>query len=118
MTHQSFDTRQAPPTEAGSQIAHLRHALAIAREVAGSARRADSGDGLDQAARISATYDRSSAVVRRRFDALAEETITWTGVAIEALLAVPADTPPRAAAAQLVRELETALAELARIVRV
>ncbi len=119
MTHQSFADPHAPPIGAGAQVAHLRHLLSIVEELATVARRGGAGyEALDQAARISAAYDRSLPVVRRRFDALADETVTWTAAAVEALLAAQAaGETPRAAAAQLAAELERALGDLARIVR-
>ncbi len=118
MTHQSFDAAIAPPVEAGAQVARLRHVLADIEGMAQTARPGGAGyRALDQAARISAAYDRSSTLVRRRFDALAEETATWTAAGVEALLAAQTSgVEPRAAAAQLAGELERALGDLARIV--
>ncbi len=119
MTHQSFADTHESPIGAGAHVAHLRHLLSIVEELAHLARRGGAGyEALDQAARISAAYDRSSPLVRRRFDALADETVTWTAAAVEALLAAQeAGETPRAAAAQLARELEAALAQLARTLR-
>ena len=118
MTHQSFDLHQATPIGAGAQVAHLRHVLALVEELADGARRGPAGyEQLEQAARISAAYERSAPIVRRRFDALAEETATWATAAIDALLAAQAaGEAPRAAAGQLARDLEAALGELATTV--
>jgi hypothetical protein len=119
MTHQSFTAPDAPPLEAGAQVAHLRQALADVDALARGTRQAGAGfDALDQAARISAAYERSRPVARRRFDALAQEAVTWTGAGAEALQAAERDGElPRAAAGELARELEQTLSELARILR-
>jgi hypothetical protein len=118
MTHQSFDSPAARPIEAGAHVAHLRHVLGIVHEMAEFAERGGAAyHALDQAARISAAYERSLPVVRRRFDALAEETVTWTSAALAALqTARLSGNPPRAAAAQLAQELDDTLAALARMV--
>jgi hypothetical protein len=71
MTHQSFDSPAARPIEAGAHVAHLRHVLGIVHEMAEFAERGGAAyHALDQAARISAAYERSLPVVRRRFDAV------------------------------------------------
>jgi hypothetical protein len=118
-------SRHAPPLpdtlpiEAGQQVAHLRHVLGLVEEIASPAHHGGSGyDSLDQAARASAAYERSLPVAQRRFDAIAQETATWAAVAIKALLAAQEESgPPRAAAAQLARELEHAMRELAKALR-
>ena len=119
MTHQSTAYSDTPPIEAGRQVAHLRHVLGLAREIARTARPGSSGyDALDEAARTSAAYERSLPVSQRRFDALAQETASWTAAAIEALLqAQERSGPPCAAATQLAGELESALHDLGRTLR-
>jgi hypothetical protein len=119
MTHQSTFLADAPPIEAGRQVADLRHVLGRVEEMIGEDRSAASRyDALEEAAMISAAYERSLPVAQRRFDALAQESATWTAAALDALLkAKERSGPPRAAAAQLVRELESALRELRRTVQ-
>ncbi len=119
MSHQGTTYSDAPPIEAGRQVAHLRHVLGLVEEIAHVADRGGSGyDALDEAARTSAAYERSLPVEQRRFDSLAGETATWTAVAVEALLkAQERSGPPRAAAAQLAHELQAALRDLARTLR-
>ena len=119
MAHHSSPQTDQPPIRAGEQVAQLRHMLGRAEEIAGSARRGGAGyDALDEVARISASYQHSGAMPRRRFDAFAEETTTWAVAALDALHAASdAGSQPRAAAAQLARELETALREMARAIR-
>jgi hypothetical protein len=118
MSHQGTTYSDAPPIEAGRQVAHLRHVLGLVEEIAHAAPRGSGYDALDEAARTSAAYERSLPVEQRRFDSLAGETATWTAAAVEALLkAQERSGPPRAAAAQLAQELQTALRDLARTLR-
>ncbi|HEX8444707.1 MAG TPA: hypothetical protein VF631_13780 [Allosphingosinicella sp.] len=119
MTHQSTFLADAPPIEAGRQVAHLRHVLGLVEEIAEGKRGAGSGyDALEEAARISAAYERSLPVMQRRFNALAQETATWSAASVEALLhAQKHRGQPRAAAAQLARELESAIRDLRRTVQ-
>ena len=114
MSHQGTTYSDAPPIEAGRQVAHFRHVLELAEEMAQRGRSGGSRyDALDEAARTSAAYERSLPVAQRRFDALTQETATWSTAAVEALLAAQEQSgPPRAAAAQLARELEQALRDL------
>ena len=114
-------THQAPPTPAsagpdpGRQIAQLREALRLVERLAGEQRAHDRG--LDEAARISSAYDVALPVVQRRFEALANETALWAAAGVEALLAAGDGSPSRAAAARLARQLDTALADLAALLR-
>jgi hypothetical protein len=117
MSYQVSTYSEAPPIEAGQQIAHLRHVLGLVEEIAGLDRDGSGYKSLDEAARTSADYERSLPIVRKRFDALAEETIAWAAVALKALDQAHEDAnPPRAAATQLAHELERALHEIARII--
>jgi hypothetical protein len=119
MKHQTTFLADAPPIEAGRQVAQLRHMLGTVEEIAGGV--GDPGsryDALEEAAMISAAYERSLPVMKRRFDALAQETGAWAAVAVDALRIVQEHSEtPRAAAAQLVRELESAIRELGRTVQ-
>jgi hypothetical protein len=119
MTREPYAQFDTAPIEAGRQVAHLRHLLRIAEEIAGRVPRAAAGDeALDEAARISEAYERSLPVVQRRFDALAEESAGWAAGAVETLLVIACDgAPPHSAAAQLARELDHALRDLARTLR-
>lgn len=115
MSRENSNFSDAPPIEAGQQVAYLRQVLGQAEEVAASGCGGSNDAALDEAARISVAYQHSLPVMRKRFDALAEETIAWAAVAVEALRrARETGGPPRAAAAQLVRELDAALRALRR----
>ena len=114
-------THQAPPAPAtagpdpGRQLAQLREALQLVERIAGAegSHEAD----LDEAALLSGAWDLALPVVQRRFEALANETALWAAAGVEALLAVEDGAPSRAAAARLARQLETALADLAALLR-
>jgi hypothetical protein len=118
-------THQAPPSSAsagpdpGRQIAQLREALRLVERIAGEERAHD--HGLDEAAHISSAYEVALPIVQRRFEALAGETAAWAAAGVEALLAAgaldPQSTPPRAAAARLARQLDTALGDLAALLK-
>jgi hypothetical protein len=120
MSKQSHSYSFAPPIEAGQQVARLRHLLGQIEAAAGTVRRASAGiDALDESARFSASYERSLPVAQRRFDILADETATWTASVLETLSKDRniADLP-RAAVEQLAREIQTALRDMARTLRV
>jgi len=114
-------THQAPPTPAsagpdpGRQIAQLREALRLVERLAGEERAHERA--LDEAALISSAYDAALPVVQRRFEALAGETALWAAAGVEALLAAGNGTPSRAAAIRLARQLDTALGDLATLLR-
>ena len=114
-------THQAPPSPAtagpdpGRQLAQLREALRLVERIAGEERAHDRG--LDEAAKISSAYDIALPVVQRRFEALANETALWAAAGVEALLASGNGVPSRAAAARLARQLDTALEDLAALLR-
>lgn len=116
MTHQSPAQHMPLHAEAGHQVAQLRNVLLLVEQIAGGTGASGRGDAaLDGSARLSSAYDQALAVRQRRFDALAAETAAWAAEGVEALLAAP--RPPRAAAARLAAELERALADLGRLVR-
>ncbi len=109
-----------PPTagpDPGRQLAQLREALRLIERIAGQAAAPRADDALDEAARISAAYDAALPVVQRRFEALAAETAIWAAAGVEALLSAGQSAPPRAAAARLAGQLDTALCDLAALLR-
>lgn len=117
MTHQSPGSLSPAPVDPGQQIAQLHHALMLVRQIAG--REAPDGEestALDQCARIGGAYGDAAPVVQRRFDALLSETVLWTAVGVEALLAADGSgAQPRAAAARLADELGRTLGGLSRL---
>ena len=119
MTHQPSQRCQPAETDAGEQVAQLRHVLSLVEQVAGRVPGTQSGDAaLDQTARTSSAYWNATSIVQRRFDTLALETAAWAAEGVEALLAVENEEhPPRAAAARLADELTRALKEMTRILR-
>lgn len=114
MTHQPPPFAAAPADDPGRQVAQLREALALVERLAGRQAGTDDAE-LDEAARISTGHDRAPPIIRRRFDALAAESIAWTASGVEALLAA-GDRPPRAAAVKLADSIRAALAELRGLV--
>jgi hypothetical protein len=110
MTHQPPPFPTAPESDPGRDLAQLREALALVERLAGRPTPGGEG-GLDDAAMISAGHDRAPPIARRRFDALAAESIAWTTTGIEALLAA-GDHPPRAAAIRLADSIRATLDEL------
>lgn len=113
MTHQSPLRFERTPIDAGRQIAQLRHVLELVEQMAGgSGSPYGAENALDEIARIGAAYDEASPIVRRRFDALAEETAAWSAAGVEALLAASGERRPRAAARRLAEELTRALREM------
>ena len=116
MTHQAPPRPHAAGADAGRQVAQLREALALVERIAGRAGAADDDALLEQAARLSAAYDRALPVVQRRFDALVAETAAWAAAGVEALLSAGASGTPRAAAARLADDLGRALSALTDLV--
>jgi hypothetical protein len=115
MTHQAPPSPAAAGPDPGRQIAQLREALRLVERIAGEERAHDRA--LDEAARISGAYDLALPIVQRRFEALASETALWAAAGVEALLASDNGHPSRAAAARLARQLDTALDDLATLLR-
>jgi hypothetical protein len=114
MTHQSASRYLPYGTDAGRQLAQLRHVLALVEQLAGrTAFHSGRDDALDQGARLSGAYDHALPVVQRRFDILASETAAWAATGVEALLSF-GDDAPKAAAAALADELDRALGALGR----
>lgn len=115
MTHQATPSPASAGPDPGRQIAQLREALQLVERIAGEQRAHDRA--LDEAASISGAYDIALPVVQRRFEALANETALWAAAGVEALLASGNGAPSRAAAARLARQLDTALGDLAALLR-
>ena len=107
MTHQAPPVSPSAGADPGRRLAQLREALRLVERIAGCETTAEAG--LDEAARLSAAYERGLPVAQRRFDALAEETAIWAAAGVEALLAAGETAPPRAAAARLADTLGRAL---------
>ena len=115
MTHQAPPSPAADGPDPGRQIAQLHEALRLVERIAGQPRLHDRA--LEEAARISDAHDLALPVVQRRFEALASETALWAAAGVEALLASRDAPPSRAAAGRLALQLETALDELAALLR-
>jgi len=115
MTHQSPTHAATAPNEPGRQVAQLRHVLALVEQIAGRECGEEArGAALDEAARVSAAYDHSLSIDRRRFDTLAAETARWAAAGVEALLALEErEIRPQAPAARLADELSRTLKRLA-----
>jgi len=112
-------THQAPPpppspADPGRQVAQLREVLRLVDGLAGHAGAAHDS-ALDEAARVSAAYDRALPIVQRRFDTRAAEAASWAAAGVEALLARGENAPPRAAAARLAAQIAQALGDLAEM---
>jgi lysophospholipase L1-like esterase len=117
MTHQSPHLQMPGLADAGGQVAQLRQVLALVEEIAGRLP-SQAGDGLDEAARVSAAYANAWPIVQRRFDARAAETARWAAAGVETLLALSDGGHPAAAAAAVLAEaMRDALKRLAAIVR-
>jgi hypothetical protein len=102
-------------SDAGAQIARLRHVLALIDELADRGSGAPEDGAMEDAARISAAYAAAAPIDQKRFDRLAAETARWAGAGVEALLRLDeGGLPVRAAAERLGEELSRALADLAQ----
>jgi hypothetical protein len=118
MTHQAPPSAVPPGTDPGRQVAQLREALRLVERIAGRPERPGEGDlRLDEAAQISAAYDRALPIVQRRFETAAAETAGWAAAGVEALLAAGGGAPPRAAAARLASQLGDALRRMTELIR-
>lgn len=112
--------QQSPPyapgcADAGAQVARLREVLALVEELAGRDPRPPGDGALDEAALLSAAYERALPIDQKRFDAFAGETARWASVGVETLLKLEeAGFPVGAAAARLAEELEKALVRLSQ----
>lgn len=116
MTHQAPASSVPSGADPARVVAQLREALRLVDRIAGRPDSASREARLDEAARISDAYDRALPIVRRRFEALAEESSIWTAAGVEALL-VAGDRAPRGAAARLAAAIERALSNLAALLR-
>jgi len=103
--------------EAAEQVAQLRQILHLVEQIAGQEPSGIAAEAaMDENARIMSAFESASPVVRRRFNALADETATWAARGIGVLLAArDDDEPPREAAARLAVELRGALRDLGAI---
>ena len=118
MTHQAAASPAPAGADPGRQIVQLREALELVERIAGNPRASVPRERLlDDAARLSESYDRALPIVQRRFDALAIETAAWAAAGVEALLAAAERAPPRAAADRLAGQLERAINDLTYLVR-
>lgn len=118
MTHHAAASPAPAGADPGRQIVQLREALDLVERIAGRAASDERREALlDDAAKLSDSYDRALPIVQRRFDALAVETAGWAAAGVEALLAAGEISPPRAAAGRLARQLERAISELTDLVR-
>lgn len=116
MTHQAPPAPASSGADPGRQVAQLREALRLVEKLADRAPARSQDQALDDAARLSAAYDRALPVARRRFDALAAETSVWAAAGVEALLAANDDAePPRLAAGRLAEAIEEALGDLSEL---
>jgi len=117
MTHQAPPPASSSAADPGRQIAQLREALRLVERIAGRGDAGREDSRLDEAARVSEAYDRALPVARRRFEALAAETVIWAAAGVEALLIAGQGAPPRAAAARLADSLARALNALEESLR-
>ena len=118
MTHHAAASPAPAGADPGRQIVQLRDALELVERIAGRTGASDRREArLDEAARLSASYDQALPIVQRRFDTVALETAGWAAAGVEALLAAGERSPPRAAAARLAGQLERAINDLTDLVR-
>lgn len=117
MTHQTPPPVRQPGADPGRQVAQLREALFLVERIAGG-RSAERDDALlDEAARVSSSYERALPIVQRRFDAIAGEAAGWAAAGVEALLsAAESGAAPRAAATRLADRLDGALREMRALI--
>jgi hypothetical protein len=117
--HQQAPSHFPGLADAGGQVTQLRQVLALIEELAGGGSAPPASAALDQAARISAAYERALPIDQRRFDLFAADTARWAAAGVEALLKLEERRQPcRAAASVLAAKLASALAALARTVGV
>lgn len=115
MTHQPPRLDGVSAADAGRQIAQLRQVLLLVEQIGGRGDVAAAAEAaLDEAARIGAAYGDAWPIVQRRFDALVAETVAWAAAGVEALTA-SGGSP--AAAARLADELDRAIADLLKLLK-
>jgi hypothetical protein len=112
MTHQAPPAPSPAGADPGRRIAQLREALRLVETIAGLPAAASPDAALDEAARVSAAYDRALPILQRRFDTRAAEAASWAAAGVEALLAAQGEGGAGAAARRLSRQLERELGEL------
>jgi hypothetical protein len=115
MAHHAQAESVRGPIEAVQQVTQLLHVLGVVEQIAGRTD-SDAATPADEHDRLGGAYEMAPALIRRRFDALADETSIWAAVGVEALLAArDAPAPPRAAAAHLADQLQTALQRMRKL---
>ena len=112
MTHQAPPASPSAGADPGRRIAQLREALRLVETIAGLPADSSPETALDEAARVSAAYDRALPILQRRFDTRAAEAASWAAAGVEALLAARSEGGARAAARSLSRQLARELGEL------
>ncbi|HZF95881.1 MAG TPA: hypothetical protein VEZ20_13535 [Allosphingosinicella sp.] len=115
MTHQSPALEADQRPDAAAQLAQLREVQALVEHIAGRGAAHSGREGaLDEAARAGSAYGDALPVTRRRVDGLVAETVAWAAAGVEALTRA-GGTP--AAAARLADELEDAIADLLKMLK-
>lgn len=118
MKHERHAFDEMLQSDAGLRFARLQQVMGLVGQVAGN-EPAGRETAFDQNARISSAYDRAAPVVQRRFDTLVAEASGWASAGVDALAAAKNPSkPPRAAAGLLAEEIEHAMQDIARLLRV
>ena len=117
MTRMTTTSCAPESAEAAEHCAQLRQILHLIEQIAGHETPSVGAEtALDENARIASAFEAATPIVRRRFNAMLEETSTWASRGVGVLLAARDEPePPRAAAARLASELGAALRELREI---
>lgn len=115
MTHQATALQADQAPDAAAQLAQLREVQALVMQIAGRSDRSPSRDAaLDEAARAGSAYGDALPVTRRRVDALVAETAAWAAAGVEALTRAGGT---RAAAGRLAEELDHAIEDLLKLLK-
>ena len=117
MTHQSPPHKAMDGTDAGRQIAQLRHVLGLVEQIGGAPQSFSREQALDEAARVSGAYGEALPVVQRRFDAMAAEAAAWAAAGVEALVAAGGRGGTGAAARRLGQALRATIGDLTALLR-
>jgi hypothetical protein len=117
MTHPQHAFPESGSNDAGRHYARLRHMQGLVERIAGR-EAAGSDAALDQGARISVAYEQSAPIAQRRFDTLVSEVSAWASSGVDALASTKDPRgQPRAAACRLADEIDQALGEMTRLLR-
>lgn len=116
MTQQNHVFHELAGNDAGRQFARLGNVLDLVRQIAGE-RGLGRDRALDESARVSSAYEDAAPIVRSRFDTLVGEASGWTAAGLDVLAAADPRKRPRAAASRLAEELDTAMADLKKLLR-